>query len=450
MSEIQVKVASYGEGRNLMMTYRDPVTGKKVAKSTGTRDEVAAIGAAAIWQDELRTGRYQAPSKLTWADFRKRYEEEKLATLAAGTLMSATSALNHLQRVINPDRLAKLTAATLSTFQAKLRAEGMKDTTIASHLRHVKAALSWGEMVGLLPKAPKVTMPKRVKGQRFMRGRPITAEEYERMLLQTTKARPHDADQWKRYLTGLWLSGLRLEESLVLSWDQDEPFCVCLTGRRPAFRIYSEAQKSNNDQMLPMTPDFAQWLLETPEAERRGPVFTLNGLQTGKPITPKRISKIVTRIGRKANVVVNRETKWVNEEIPDPETGKPASETRRVQREVPKYASAHDLRRAFGTRWAPRVKPATLQLLMRHSSIETTLRHYVAQDSDDVADELWAGWGNTPATAEPDEVVGNTVGNTPAQEAQNAEGAPDAATSETPCGGCTSVSGGQGTRTLNR
>lgn len=54
-----------------------------------------------------------------------------------------------------------------------------------------------------------------------------------------------------------------------------------------------------------------------------------------------------------------------------------------------KSASAHDLRRAFGNRWASRVKPATLQLLMRHSSIETTLLYYVAQDADDVGDELW-------------------------------------------------------------
>lgn len=55
-----------------------------------------------------------------------------------------------------------------------------------------------------------------------------------------------------------------------------------------------------------------------------------------------------------------------------------------------KYASADDLRRSFGTRWASRVKPATLQLLMRHRSIETTMKYYNCQDSDDVADELWA------------------------------------------------------------
>jgi integrase len=58
-----------------------------------------------------------------------------------------------------------------------------------------------------------------------------------------------------------------------------------------------------------------------------------------------------------------------------------------------KYASAQDLRRSFGTRWASRVKPATLQLLMQHKSIETTMKYYVCQDSDDVADELWSEYG---------------------------------------------------------
>jgi hypothetical protein len=58
-----------------------------------------------------------------------------------------------------------------------------------------------------------------------------------------------------------------------------------------------------------------------------------------------------------------------------------------------KYAIAHDLRRSFGTRWAPRVKPATLQLLMRHADIGTTIKYYVAQDAADVADELWASFG---------------------------------------------------------
>ena len=53
------------------------------------------------------------------------------------------------------------------------------------------------------------------------------------------------------------------------------------------------------------------------------------------------------------------------------------------------YASAHDLRRSFGTRWASRVMPVVLQELMRHSSIATTLRFYVASNAAKTAADLW-------------------------------------------------------------
>jgi integrase len=89
-------------------------------------------------------------------------------------------------------------------------------------------------------------------------------------------------------------------------------------------------------------------------------------------MTAKRVCRIISDIGRKAGVVVNKAEN--------------------------KFATAHDLRRSFGTRWASRVKPATLQLLMRHQSIETTLKYYVEQDADDVADELWR---NFSADADP-------------------------------------------------
>jgi len=247
---------------------------------------------------------------------------------------------------------------------------------------------------------PKIELPKKTKGRRLMRGRTVTGEEFDRMLVAVPKVRPDDAPAWVHYLTGLWLSGLRLEESLALSWDEDAPFSVDLSGRLPAFRIYGEAQKSGRDELLPMTPDFAEWLLQTPEAGRVGSVFRLNGLRTGQPVAPTWVGRIVSRIGRKAGVVVNRADG--------------------------KFASAHDLRRAFGTRWAPRVKPATLQLLMRHADISTTLKYYVSQDAADVGDELWAGWGNGEnAAAGNTSARGNTFGNTgPLSSAGSAEEKP--------------------------
>jgi len=48
---------------------------------------------------------------------------------------------------------------------------------------------------------------------------------------------------------------------------------------------------------------------------------------------------------------------------------------------VKKFASAHDLRRAFGQRWAIRIMPTVLRELMRHADISTTMKYYVGQNA---------------------------------------------------------------------
>ena len=119
--------------------------------------------------------------------------------------------------------------------------------------------------------------------------------------------------------------------------------------------------------MLPMTPDFAEFLLKAPRNQRTGFVFNLKGIRTGQQMTSARAGRVISDVGELTEVMVNKAEG--------------------------KFATAHDLHRSFGTRWASRVKPATLQLLMRHRSIETTMKYYVCQNSDEVADELWAEYG---------------------------------------------------------
>ena len=367
---IHVHVVSIGR-KYLSMYYVDPVTGKTKRRSTKTSNRKEAERVAARWEHELNTEGTHINTRITWAEFRDRYDVEKLAAMAPKTADAADAVFNHLERIISPQYLRSLTEAVLSRFQAELRREGMKETTIAAHLGHLRAALNWAHQQKLIPRVPHINMPKQAKGRKFMRGRPITTEEFERMLMAMPRIRKRcgDAMDWERYLMGLWLSGLRLAESIEASWDDDAPFYVDLNGRYPRFRIYAEAQKGRRDQYLPMTPDFAQFLLQTPVDERQGKIFPLRNHWTGELLSEKSVGRIVTKIGKAANVIVDQATT--------------------------KYASAHDLRRAFGTRWAARVKPATLKELMRHRHIETTMKYYVDQDADDVAAQLWATFGST-------------------------------------------------------
>ena len=46
-----------------------------------------------------------------------------------------------------------------------------------------------------------------------------------------------------------------------------------------------------------------------------------------------------------------------------------------IDKAAGQYATAHDLRRSFGSRWAKRVMSAVLKDLMRHSSVSTTMSY---------------------------------------------------------------------------
>lgn len=355
--QVRVKVVYRKSKRKHVLRWEDPETGV-VREKAAVESRKESEKLAAQLEADLREGRYVAPSKLLWEDFRLAFESDKLPSLAAKSRNSYASALNHVERIIRPSRLAEVDAVALSRLQAKLRTDGRRESTIATHLRHIRAALSWAQDLGMLREVPRVAMPQRARKQRQMRGRPITREEFERMLAACDEVRPADSSLWKALLEGLWLSGLRLGEALHLGWELDDPISVDLSGKYPCLRITAEAEKGFQDRQLPITPDFAEVLMATPVDERAGKVFGV----AARNMRLDFVSKIITRIGKAGRVVVNKEQG--------------------------KYASAHDLRRAFGTRWAGKVQPATLRELMRHASIETTLRFYVQRRVADIAEEI--------------------------------------------------------------
>jgi hypothetical protein len=179
--EIKVTVIRYPDRENLVLAYIDPVSNKRKTRTAGTPDEAHAWKAAARWEEELRSGQFAPPSKITWSEFRARYMEEHVASLAPTTAEVVRGALHHVERHLNPDKLCKVNAAALSTLQAKLRATGIREATVAAVLRMVKAALSWAVKVGMLPAVPKVVMPKKAKGRK-MKGGAVVAEQFDRML----------------------------------------------------------------------------------------------------------------------------------------------------------------------------------------------------------------------------------------------------------------------------
>jgi integrase len=364
----------------------DPVTGKTKTQSTKTTTKRDAERFAAKLEVELNSGEFKRPVAMTWKEFRDRYESEVGSTKAEKTRLKTQSMFNAVTELFDPHLLASVASGEfISRYAAKLREKdrgenrekGLAVYTVRSHLAELRKVLRWAVKLGFIQKMPHIEFPRKVGG---MKGRPITEEEFDRMIACVPKlVLPEHVEGWRHYLRGLWFSGLRLEESMKLHWTNDRELMVDFTGRRPMFRIQAEHEKGRKFRLLPMTPDLAELLQSTPKQERHGFVFNPYcpepGRKTGnhRP-TPNHAGRIISDVGEKAGVRVS----------------------------PTKFASAHDLRRAFGYRWSKLVMPKILQELMRHESIQTTMEFYVGSLAEDAADEVWKAVQR----------LGNTSGNT--------------------------------------
>ncbi|PHS04015.1 MAG: hypothetical protein COA78_17115 [Blastopirellula sp.] len=366
LEEVKVKITRKADRKYWVAYYVDPLNGKQVAKSTREEKRRDAERWAAKWESELQEGRYKPASKILWAEFQERFTDEHLSGLAERTQTSYQLAFSTVDKYLSPKRLSDITTARVSAMQSKMRANKLAEDTIANYSRHLKAALNWAVDMQIMNEAPKIKMPKRVKGAKSMKGRPIFLEEFERIIAKIpSEVGLEAAPSWEFYLWGLWYSGLRFTESLNLNWDGNQGIIVDFSGKYPMMVIPADSQKSHKDELLVITPDFAELLQSVPVEERTGKVFkTFNKLM--RPIKcTDRINKIICACGRLAGVKVSDKNGKV------------------------KFASAHDFRRSYGLRWAKLVEAPVLMTMMRHASITTTLKYYVGNDAETMADVIW-------------------------------------------------------------
>nr|WP_261360773.1 site-specific integrase [Aeoliella straminimaris] len=345
------------------MRYFDQYTQKHVTKSSGCTKKKDAEKKAGVWEDELRRGVYVPTNRSSWESFIEHYKANKLNTKGEGTATTYLATVNVFEKYAKPQRLADFTTDRVTRFVADCRDAGLSEATIARHLRTLKVLARWANKQGMLGRVPEFDMPTTPKGTSKAKGRPLTVQEFNEMLLKVPEVLEADskiegtADDWRFYLKALWCSGLRLSESLALSWT-DGPGAIVVdhSGKHPVLRIPGEAQKSGADQVIPIVPEFARLLDTVPPEARSGPVFAVGTSRF-------KVGPVVKAMGKAANIVVHSKSG--------------------------KFASAHDLRRSFGRRWSRKVMPAVLKELMRHASIQTTMEYYVGDDAQRTAAELW-------------------------------------------------------------
>jgi len=382
------------KGRNLYLRYTDPVDGRRHEQDSGTTSMKDAQKAAGDWQAKLRAG---IGGKVTakWAVFTEAYESAVIESLRDKTMSAISVTFNAVEKHMKPDSLARITPQWVTMFQKRLLDSGCATSTVESYCRHLRASLNWAKEQGWMLKVPKFPKLKNSRSAKLMKGRPITGEEFDRMIEAVATEFKIGTD-WKQdridrmqarresirfLLRGLWLSGLRLGEAMSLTWDQwADGIRVDLSGQYAKLLIPAEGEKGGQDRVYPVTPDFAEFLRAVPPESRAGFVFNPI-LSRGVCRRMDTVSNVICGIGESAKVKV------------DEKGGKTV------------WASAHDLRRAFGARWARRVSSMILRDLMRHASVTTTEKYYVGIQSDETSAVLAALMAKpqTEVTAEGDQ-----------------------------------------------
>lgn len=322
--------------------YSDPVSGRAITKSAGTSNRRAAERAAMEWEHQLR--QHAGQDVTGWEVFRARFEREHLDNLKPSTQTAYRISLDKFESLVGkPSDIGTINSGVMSRFRAKLA--GLAPDSIRHHLRNIKSALGWAQRNGIITHTPKYTPPE----SRGSRGRGLTLLEVIRFL---ESLRDCSGEYWpglRQLVMVMWLGGLRFQEALRLSTESG-PVQVDLNRDRPLLVFSEGGQKSGKAAHVPVVPDFARWL------RRQAP-----GQIVKSDLQPRTMSDYLKSAGRSAKIQVSQN----------------------------KHATAHDFRRTFGNRWALRVHPLVLKTLMRHASIETTLRYYVAIDADAVSRQIW-------------------------------------------------------------
>lgn len=262
-----------------------------------------------------------------------------------------------------PPALSEIDSRTLARFAAEI-STGLSMDSVRGYCGYITGFLKWAERQQFIERAPLLSLPRRKKGSKKSKGRPLSLEEFERMLaaIPSVIKNTEWEESWEFFATGLWESSLRLGEALMLHWT-NPPVKVNLGGKYPMMDFEVEADKGRQVRQLPITPGFFAMIKDN---RRVGHVFRPH-LRGGVSRRVDTVSKKISALGQKANIIVDKNAK----------TGKV------------KYASAHDLRRSFLERWRSKVDAAVLQVMARHESFETTKQYYLSDEAEKVAEAIW-------------------------------------------------------------
>jgi integrase len=289
-----------------------PILGRRIRKNCGTRDRREARRIQRECRDRLLDGKYMAsggvitaaheqkiavsvlspsavgnPDERTWEESAEHYRSQHKRRVRRKANEDSDSRLDIAQRIFEARRKEQglppgvtlrecTTLEALEYLQDQLLdgAESHYDrrspNTVNSMLAAIMAFVRYCYDHQWIDRVPPL---RKLDVDEVMRGRPITGEEFERMLETVPKVvGDGPAEEWRFDLKILWESGFRIADLLDFSWDditRIHPVWPRRQGQHPTLVIPS-TQKNGKNEEVPMLPGLQTLLGAVPQDRRTG------------------------------------------------------------------------------------------------------------------------------------------------------------------------------------
>jgi integrase len=301
-----------GEKNGYVLKFYCPILGKRIRKNCGTKDRREARAILRECRERLLNGKYAAsggaiteasaqqvavpvpthdPDERTWDETTELYYSQHKRRVRRKSGKSSESRLDIAMRIFEARRAKQklppgvtlrecLTLDGLEYLEDQLldgaesRYDHRSPNSVNSMLGTVMAFARYCYDHQWIDRVPPL---RKLDVDEVMRGRPITGEEFERMLAAVPKiVGDGPAEQWRFALKILWESGFRIADLLDFSWDDITriyPVWPLKQGQYPTIVIPS-TQKNGKNEEVPMLPSLRQLLESVPLPNRNG--FVVN------------------------------------------------------------------------------------------------------------------------------------------------------------------------------
>jgi len=345
-----------------------PILGKRIRRNCGTRDRREARKLQRECQERLLNGEYLASDGAisaahvvqkpvpaacaatsdsksegpTWQQCYDRYLEQRRLRVRPESIVDIVSRLGTAERILEvrlreENQSEGLLMSDVSTLdkleylQERLlvgddcRYDTRSPHTVNSVLSAVMAFIRFCKRRGWVAEVPDL---QKVEFNEVMKGRPITEEEFQKLLEVTKSVVGEDsAPSWIFAMMVLWESGFRAGDLMDFSWDNPRhihPIWPTQSDRLPTIAIPS-SQKNGRVQEIPMLPGLKELLMSVPENQRVGWVVNpkpiefdfYGGSESFRPCASdlRRLSVRCTNsmIGRACGVTEAAVRKWIKQ-----------------------------------------------------------------------------------------------------------------------------------------